>query len=183
VFTDGRHQRQPNHSTTTYYVYWLTATCRCCRPSVNTICGLIMIGFIVVVVRQWTQYVVVLWLGCRCVFTEGRQKPQPNHNTTTYCVYWRTTTTINPVIIRPRLGCRCPSVNTICGRIMIVLSLLSVSKHNMWSYCDWIWRTKTTINPVIIWPDIVFTDERERQPNHNMTTYCVYWQKTTTTQS
>ena len=28
-----------------------------------------------------------------------------------------------------------PSVNTICGRIMIGLSLLSfVSKHNMWSY-------------------------------------------------
>ena len=29
------------------------------------------------------------------------------------------------------------SVNTICGRIMIELSLLSsVSKHNMWSYYD-----------------------------------------------
>ena len=28
-----------------------------------------------------------------------------------------------------------PSVNTICGRLMIGLSLLSfVSKHNMWSY-------------------------------------------------
>ena len=54
----------------------------CCRPSVNTICGRIMIGF-------------------RC--------------------------------------CR-PSVNTICGRIMIGLSLLSsVSKHNMWSYYDWVY--------------------------------------------
>ena len=32
-----------------------------------------------------------------------------------------------------------PSVNTICDRIMIGLSLLStVSKHNMWSYYDWI---------------------------------------------
>ena len=30
------------------------------------------------------------------------------------------------------LSLSCPSVNTICGRIMIVLSLLSVSKHNMW---------------------------------------------------
>ena len=38
------------------------------------------------------------------------------------------------------LGCRCcrPSVNTICGRIMIGLSLSSVSKHNMWSYYDWV---------------------------------------------
>ena len=85
--------------------------------SVNTICGRIMIGLslssvskhnmwscydwvFVVVVRQLTQYVVVLWLGCRC--------------------------------------CR-PSVNTICGRIMIGLSLLSsVSKHYMWSYYDWL---------------------------------------------
>ena len=33
----------------------------------------------------------------------------------------------------------CPSVNTICGRIMIGLSLLlSVSKHNMWSYYEWV---------------------------------------------
>ena len=32
----------------------------CCLPSVNTICGRIMIGFIVVVVRQSTQYLVVL---------------------------------------------------------------------------------------------------------------------------
>ena len=30
------------------------------------------------------------------------------------------------------------SVNTICGRIMIGLSLSSVSKHNMWSYYDWV---------------------------------------------
>jgi hypothetical protein len=89
--------------------------CRC-RLSVNTICGRIMIGLslssvskhnmwscydwvFVVVVRQLTQYVIVLWLGCRC--------------------------------------CR-PSVNTICGRIMIGLSLSSVSKHNMWSYYDWV---------------------------------------------
>ena len=39
------------------------------------------------------------------------------------------------------LGCRCrPSVNTICGRIIIGLSLLSsVSKHTMWSYYDWVY--------------------------------------------
>jgi hypothetical protein len=89
-------------------------------------------------------------------------------------------------------GCR-PSVNTICGRIMIGLSLLSsVSKHNMWSYYDWVvdvlrqttyyfyWRPTTTINPIIIRPHIVLTDRRQqRQPNHNTTTYCVYWRTTT----
>jgi hypothetical protein len=52
---------------------------------------------VVVVIRQKTQYVVVLRLGCRC--------------------------------------CR-PSVNIICGRIMIGLSLSSVSKHNKWVYYD-----------------------------------------------
>ena len=38
------------------------------------------------------------------------------------------------------LGCRCcrPSVNIICGCIMIGLSLSSVSKHNVWSYYDWV---------------------------------------------
>ena len=36
--------------------------------------------------------------------------------------------------------CCCPSVKTICGRIMIGLSLLSsVSKHNMRSYYDWVY--------------------------------------------
>jgi hypothetical protein len=62
----------------------------------------------------------------------------------------------NPIIIRPHIVFRdrpfnlkgregvmvfCfirPSVNTICGRIMIGLSLSSVSKHNMWSYYDWV---------------------------------------------
>ena len=30
------------------------------------------------------------------------------------------------------------TINTICGRVMIGLSLLSsVSKHKMWSYYDW----------------------------------------------
>ena len=41
-----------------------------------------------------------------------------------------------------RLGCcRClPSVKTIGGRVMIGLSLMSsVSKHNMWSYYDWVY--------------------------------------------
>jgi hypothetical protein len=39
-----------------------------------------------------------------------------------------------------RLGLLCcrPSVSTICGRIMIGMSLSSISKHNMWSYYDWV---------------------------------------------
>jgi hypothetical protein len=110
-----------------------------------------------VVFRQLTQYVVVLSLGCyliiirpHIVFTDGRPQRQPNHNITTYCVNRRKTTTL--------------SVNTICGRIMIELSLLSfVSKHN---------TVEFVYNEQVY--HIVFTDGRQQQPNHNTTTYCVY---------
>ena len=45
--------------------------------------------------------------------------------------------------------CCCPSVNTICGRIMIGLSLLSsVSKHNMWSYYDWVVVVCPSVNTI-----------------------------------
>jgi hypothetical protein len=83
---------------------------------------------------------------------------------------------------------------------MIGLLLSSVSKHNMWLYYDWIvvvfrqytqyvvvlclgCRCRPSVNiicvvdndnPIIIQPHIVFTDGRQRQPNHNTTTYCVY---------
>jgi hypothetical protein len=188
VFTDGR-QQQPNHNTTTNYVYWRTTTtikpiiipqyvvvfslgCLCCRLSVNTICGRIMIGLIVVV-----------------MFTDRRQQRQPNHNTTTYCVYWRKTTTTQSLYdhilcLLTEDNCRClPSVNTICGRIMIGLSLLSsVSKYNMWSCYDWVdvvvilclLMDDNNDNPIIIRPHIMFTDGRQqRQPSRpSVNTIC-----------
>ena len=46
--------------------------------------------------------------------------------------------------------CR-PSVNTICGRIMIGLSLLlSVSKHNIWSYYDWVVVVVVVVNRIVL---------------------------------
>jgi hypothetical protein len=118
--------------------------------SVNTICDRIMIGLsllssvskhnmrsyydwvFVVVVRQLTQYVVVLWLGCCCCLLSVNTicghiiiglSSVSKHNIWSYYDW---------------VYCL-PSVNTICGRIMIGLSLLSsVSKHNMWSYYDWV---------------------------------------------
>ena len=38
------------------------------------------------------------------------------------------------------------SVNTICGRIMIGLSLSSVSKHNMWWYYGWVCRCRLSVS-------------------------------------
>jgi hypothetical protein len=118
-----------------------------------------------------------------CVYWR-RQQRQPNHNTTTYCVYWWTTMTTqsyydhilclltddnnDPIIIRPHivftdgpsviticgrvmigLSLLSSSVNTICGRIMIGLSFLSfVSKHYvvvLWLGCRWCRPSVNTI--------------------------------------
>jgi hypothetical protein len=143
----------------TYCVYWrktiqyvVVLWLGCC-PSVNTICGHIMIGLLLSSVSKHNIHNTTTY----CVYWRWQQR-QPNHNTTTYCLL---TTTL-------------PSVNTICGRIMTGLS--SVSKHSMWSYYDLVVVVTKTINPIIIRPDIVFTDRRQqRQPNENTTTYCVYW--------
>jgi hypothetical protein len=164
-------------------VLWLGCHC---HSSVNTICSRIMIGLSLLSSSVNTIHILCLLTNVNdnpiitrphIAFTDWRQQRQPSHNTTTYSVYWRKTLSDdNPIIMRPHivftdvlwLGCRClPSVSTICGRLMIGLSLSSVSKHNMWSR-----------------PHIVFTDRRQqRQPNHNTTTYCVYWRTTMTTQS
>jgi hypothetical protein len=81
---------------------------------------------------------------------------------------------VNPVCGRIMIGVSLSSsVNTICGRIMIGLSLSSVSKHNMW-------KTTTTQSqsyhilclltddnndiPIIIRPHIVFTDDDNDNP-------------------
>jgi hypothetical protein len=72
--TDGRKQRQPNHNTTTYiwsYYDWIYC---CCCPSVNTICSRIMIEL-------------------SLLSSVSKHNNKPSHNTTTYCVYLRTTTT------------------------------------------------------------------------------------------
>ena len=145
---------------------WLV--CRCCRLSVNTICGRIMIvlllssvskhnmwlclnglsfssvgihnmwsyyDWVVIFFSQQTQYVVVLWLGCRC-------RPSVN----TICGRAMIGLSLLSSVSKHTMWsyydwvyCCCrPSVNIICGRIMIGLSLSSVSKHNMWSYYDWV---------------------------------------------
>jgi hypothetical protein len=156
----GRIMLGPSVSNHTMWSYYDWVFC-CCRPSANTIGGYIMIGLSLLSVSKhnmWsysnhnTTTYCVYWrttttinpiiIRPHIVFTDGQQQRQPNHNTTTYCVYWRTTTTVLSVSKHNMWSyydwvyCCCrPSVNTICGRIMIELSLLSsVSKHNMWSY-------------------------------------------------
>jgi hypothetical protein len=137
-----------NHNSTIYYVYWRTKPtinptiirphivsfvskhniwssydwiyC-CCRSSVNTRCGRIMIGLSLSSVSKQNILLVLLWYHILCLLTNDNNN-KPNRNTTFYA-YWQTTTT-NP--------------NTRCGRIMIGLSLSSVSKQNILLVLLWL---------------------------------------------
>ena len=96
----------------------LSLGCRCCRPSVNTICGRI------------------IWVYC-CLPSVGRiiiglsLSSVSKHNND-WVVF------VGPSLIRSCYDWVVVWVVSRC-RIMIGLSLLSsVSKHNMWSYYDWV---------------------------------------------
>ena len=164
----------------------LSLCCRCCRPSVNTICGRIMIGLSCSSFSKHNMWSYYDWVCCcpsvnticgRIMICLSLLSSVSKHNMWSYYVsvyylpsvniicgrimiglslssvskhnMWSYYDWILVVVVRQytqcvvvlSLGCRCcrPSVNTICGRIMIWLSLLSsVSKHNMWSYYDWV---------------------------------------------
>jgi hypothetical protein len=138
----------------------LSLDCRCCRLSVNTICGRIIIGFIVVVVNNLFVISLISLLNIRnrppqihCLNSDGtgdlsllRYKPDFVINLL-ICGRIVIGLSLLSSVSKHNMWsyyhwvyCCCrPSVNIICGRIMIGLSLLSsVSKHNMWSYYDWV---------------------------------------------
>jgi hypothetical protein len=114
----------------------------CCRPSVNIICGRIMIGLSLMTDDNNDNPIIIR---PHIVFTDGRQR-QPNQCRILIGLSLLSSVskhTMWSYYYSVYFCCR-PSVNIICGRIMIGLSLFSsVSK-------------------------------RQRQPNHNKTTYCVY---------
>ena len=108
--------------------------CRCCRPSVNTICGRIMIGLSLSSVSKQNRYQDITGPGH--LGTEHMSHLGIRYWTSRYSVL---DISVLVWLVVLWLGCRClPSVNTICGRIVIGLSLSSVSKHNMWSCYDWV---------------------------------------------
>jgi len=109
------------------------SVCRCYRPSVSTICGRIMVGFVVVVVCKWTQYEVVLCLGLSLLSFVSK------HNMWSY-YYW------------VRRCCR-HSVNTICGVLWLGLSLLlSVIKHTMWPCYGWVFRCcRPSVSTIVVY--------------------------------
>ena len=108
-----------------------------------------------------------------CAYLPTIKRDIPNHNTTTYCVYWQTTTTTNPTLLQPQ-----PHVVVTDWRNWQIqhcydhmLCLLTAdnndkSNHTTTTYCVY-WRTITTTNPTMIqvWPCIVLTYQRQkRQP-------------------
>jgi hypothetical protein len=118
------------------YYGWV---CRCCRPSLNTICGCIMVGF------------------CRCCRLSVNT--MYGHTRIMLGLSFLSSVSKDNMWLYYGWICRCcrPSVNTICGRIMVgfvvVVSqstqhvvvirldlswLSSVSQYNMWSYYGWV---------------------------------------------
>ena len=71
-----------------------------CRSSVNKICGRIMIGFVNVVFRQLTQYVVVLWIGLSSLSSVSK------HNMWWYYgwVYFCCRSSVNSICRRIKVG-------------------------------------------------------------------------------
>ena len=80
-----------NHNTTTYYVYWMMTTTT--NPTIRQPH--------IVFTDGWQRQIQPYYDHMLCLLTGDKDKS--NHNTTTYYVYWRTTTTINPTIIRPHI--------------------------------------------------------------------------------
>ena len=92
---------------------------RFCRLSVNTICGRIMVGFVVVVIGQYTKHDVVIRLDLSLLSSVRK------HNAWSYRYYgW--------VCLRCHL-----SVTENMWTYVDLSLLSSVSKHNMWSYYGW----------------------------------------------
>jgi hypothetical protein len=77
------------------YYGWV---CRCCLLSLSTICGF-MVAFVVVVVNQSAQYVVLIWLGLSSLSSVNKHNLWSHYNWV-YCC------------------CR-HSVITICGGNMV----------------------------------------------------------------
>jgi hypothetical protein len=139
--TDDNNNK-PNHNTTTYcdWVYCWSVKAICGRimigfsllSSVNTICGHIMIGLSLLSVSKhnmWSYYDWVYYDHILCLLTDENNN-KPSDNMTIYCVYWRTTTTINPIIIRPH----CMFTDRRQQR---------QPNHNTTKYCAY-WRKTTT---------------------------------------
>ena len=133
----------------TQYVVILSLGCRCCRPSVNTICGRIMIGLSLSSVckrNMWSYYDWVYCLPsvnaiCGRITIGLSLSFVSKHNMWSYYDWVYCLPSVNIICGHIIIGLwlLSSSVNTICGHIIIGLSLLSsISKHNMWSYYDWI---------------------------------------------
>jgi hypothetical protein len=95
-----------------------------------------------------------------CLITDDNND-KSNHNTTTYCVHWRTKTTINPTMIRYD--------HALC---LLTDDKSDNPNHNTTIYCDksnlitttcCVYWLTTTTNPTIIQSCIVCTDGQTQQ--------------------
>jgi hypothetical protein len=131
-----------------------------------------------------------------CLLTDDNNKKH-SHNTTTYCVYWRTITTTKPPWLRQHIVkhnvwsyygwiyyCCPPSVNTICcrnqgGFVVVIVRPTTpiIIRPHMLTHG---WQQRQ-IQPDYDHILCLLADDKNAKPTHNTTIYCVYWLTTTKT--
>jgi hypothetical protein len=118
--------------------------------------------------------VVVLWLGLSLLLSVSKHNIWSYYGWVCRCCHLSVNTIYGHIMVG--FVVVVVLVNTIYGRIMIGLSLSSVSKHNIWSYYDWVVVCRPSNNPIMTRPYILclLTNKNNNKSNHNTTTYYVY---------
>ena len=153
LLVDDNHDKS-SLITTTCCVYWLTTTR---TPTIKR-------PHIVFTGGRQPRQIQPYYDHMLCLLTDDNDKP--NHNTTTYCVHWRTTTT-NPTIIRPHVVFTDGRQRQTQPNYVHMLCLLTEDNDNAdhkTTTCCAYWWTTTTTNPALLRPHVVFTDWRQREP-------------------
>ena len=87
---------------------------------------------------------VVLWLGLSLLLSVSKHNIWSYYGWVCRCCHLSVNTIYGHIMVG--FVVVVVLVNTIYGRIMIGLSLSSVSKHNIWSYYDWVVVCRPSVN-------------------------------------
>ena len=151
LLADDNHDIS-NLITTTCCAYWLTTTR---TPTIKR-------PYIVFTGGRQPRQIQPYYDHMLCLLTDDNDKP--NHNTTTYCVYWWTKTTTNPTLLWPHVEFtdrrKQRKIQPYYDHVLSSLTDENNDKSNLIMTTCWVhWWTKTTTNPTLLWPHAVFTDE------------------------
>ena len=132
----------PSLITTTWSLNWLTTTTT--NPTILPVWPWIVFTY-----RRQSRQIQPYYDHMLFLLTDDNDKP--NHNMTIYCVYGRTTTTINPTIISvwPCIVFTDGQQQQTTTYCLQIDDNNDKPNHNTTTYCVY-WRRTTTTNPIII---------------------------------